>query len=83
MDNSKKELLNEDLKSLKKILKKYTNYYKALYQLNPSAADDFKKKQEHYYTVNKKSKEHEGCHISPPFTKPKGKKSFNIRNIWF
>lgn len=62
MDNSKKELLKEDLKSLKKILKKYTNYYRALYQLNPSAAEDFKKKQEHFYTVNKASKEHEGCH---------------------
>ena len=47
MEKAKKELSAEELKSLKKVIKKYTNYYKALYQINPSAADEFKKKQEH------------------------------------
>ena len=61
MDKAKKELSNEDLKPLKKVIKKYTNYYKALYQLNPSAADEFKKKQEHFYNIKCKEKEHQGC----------------------
>ena len=61
MEKAKKELSAEELKSLKKVIKKYTNYYKALYQINPSAADEFKKKQEHFYNIKSKEKEHQGC----------------------
>lgn len=60
-DKNKKELSKESLLKLKKILKKYTNYYKALYQLNPASADEFLKKQEHYYMLKTKSDDHSNC----------------------
>lgn len=49
MNTGKKELDKEQLSQLKDILNKYTNYYKALHHINPSAAEDFKNKQEYYF----------------------------------
>lgn len=61
MDKDKKELSKESLIKLKKILKKYCNYYKALYQINPASADEFLKKQELFYNQRKNSDEHSHC----------------------
>ena len=56
MDKNKLELKENEFKSLKKVLKVYTNYYKALYNLNPSLAEDFLKKNEYYLNERIKQK---------------------------
>lgn len=59
-----KELSNEEIKPFIKIIKKYTNLFKALYFLDPSAASEFKRKQEYYYNEKHINKEHNHNHES-------------------
>jgi len=47
MENKKLE--KEDYLSLVKVIKKYSNLFKVLYQLDPAIASEFKKKQEAFY----------------------------------
>jgi hypothetical protein len=44
-------LPKEKSEELIAIIKKYTNLFKALYIINPSAAAEFRKKQEQYYQI--------------------------------
>ena len=59
MKNEKVLMPKEELIHLKKILKQYRNIYKSLYLINPSAAEEFMKKQEAYF----KKKEWSNTHL--------------------
>ncbi len=52
MEISKIELNNQEYNKLLKILKKYMNIFKTLYLLDPSIANDFRKKQEYYHKLS-------------------------------
>ena len=59
MKNEKILTPKEELIHLKKVLKEYRNIYKTLYLMNPSAAEEFLKKQEAYF----KKKEWSSTHL--------------------
>lgn len=52
------ELNNEDKKQLIKTIKKYSNMFKALMQLDPAIASEFRKKQDFYFSEAAKTKGH-------------------------
>ena len=59
MKDEKILMPKEELIHLKKVLKEYRNIYKTLYLMNPSAAEEFLKKQEAYF----KKKEWSSTHL--------------------
>ena len=62
MSNNKIELSKTDFLNLKHILKRYCNYYKALYHFNPNSAEEFSKKQEYYFKQRKLPSNHKEKH---------------------
>lgn len=58
------EVDKEEYKEIVKSIKKYTNLFKALYQIDQAVAGEFKKKNEFYFNEkhkNKKEHTHGGC----------------------
>ena len=58
MKDGKILMPKEDLNKLKNILKQYRNVYKTLYLTNPTAAEEFLKKQEAYFKKKEWSEKH-------------------------
>jgi hypothetical protein len=56
MEFSQKELRKEEWDELIKMIKNYSNLFKAMYLLDPAAAAEFRKKQEFYH--NQKHSDH-------------------------
>ncbi len=59
--NDKFSITDNELKSLKKIIKIYSNFYKALYMFDPSLSSEFKNKNEFF--MNESSKRKNKYHV--------------------
>ncbi len=55
-----KEISDKEFKDLKKIIKLYSNFYKAIYLFDPALSSEFKMKNELYMNekIKKKNKNH-------------------------
>ena len=60
--SNKFELTKIEFSNLKHIIKRYCNFYKALYHFNPTSADEFSKKQEFYFKQRKLPSNHKEIH---------------------
>jgi len=53
-----KKLEQDDYKALAKVIRKYSNLFKVLYQLDPAIASEFKKRQEAFHDESEKNHSH-------------------------
>lgn len=74
-----KQLNETEYRELKKIMKKYTNLYKALYLFDPSLSAEFKTKNEFYMNEKLKKSKKSHQHIDSQSSCCSGK--FNNKSI--
>jgi len=82
--NVKKDLSQNDYKNLKKIIKKYSNFYKALYLFDSALSAEYRKKNEIYMNENLKKKNKIHIHSDSQSNCCSGKiDNKSIRNLIF
>lgn len=62
-NEKKNKLSDKDTIDLKKIIKLYSNFYKALYLFDPALSGEFKKKNEFYMNQKFKKKDKNHVHL--------------------